>query len=371
MESKKSLYLKYRPVQLDDLVGQKNVVATLKQASANNEFSHAYLFSGDFGCGKTSTARILSSLLTCENVKDGKVCGECRACKTIHTGISLDVKELDGATSRGIDDIKALIDSAQWSPQELKRKVYIIDESHQLTKEATSALLKILEEPPSYLTFILCTTEIKKIIPTILSRCQRFNFGKISSKDISVRLKYIADNEKINIDEDAIYRISQLARGSMRDAVGYLEQIGTIAGDKSINKIHIQKYFGVSGRDGILNIIKAIVDENIPLVLDQVNDMIMASVNVKQIMFEISDIFRNIMVLKSNNGKETNNINKLIDLSDGEIEELNKISKSMKLSHLLKLAHLFSDVERKMDFNINDRWIMEATLINCIAVLRK
>ena len=366
MSDKQSLYLKYRPSQLNELVGQKHVVATLKQASINNEFAHAYLFSGNHGCGKTSSARILASLLTCENVKDGMVCGKCKACKTIHSGASLDVKELDGATSRGIDDIKMLIDGAQWSPQELKRKVYLIDECHQLTKEATSALLKILEEPPSYLVFILCTTEIKKMLPTILSRCQRFNFGKISTKDIASRLRYIADEEKINIEEDAIYRIAQLSRGGMRDAVGYLEQIGTVASDKLINKTHIQKYFGVSGRDGILNIVKSIIDGNIPMVLDQVNDMIMASVDVKQIMFEISDIFRDIMILKAYKGDT-----KQIDLPDTEIAELNKIGDLIKLSHLLKLAHLFSDVERKMGFNINDRWIMEATLINCIAVLRK
>jgi len=366
MESKKSLYLKYRPSQLEDLVGQKNIVATLKQASNNNEFSHAYLFSGNHGCGKTSSARILASLLNCSNVQGGKTCGECRACQTIPYGASLDVKELDGATTRGIDDIKVLIDGAQWSPQELKRKVYIIDEIHQLTKEASSALLKILEEPPPYLTFISCTTEIKKILPTILSRCQRFNFGKISSSDISSRLKYIAKNEEINIEDGAIHRIAQMARGSMRDAISYLEQIGTVAGDKTINQVHVQKYFGVSGRDGILNIVKSVVSGNIPIVLDQINDMIMASADTKQIMFEISDIFRDIMVLKAH--KEQGN---LVDLPDTEIEELNKIGDSMKLSQLLKLAHLFSDIERKMGFNINDRWIMEATLINCIAVLRK
>jgi len=348
------------------LVGQKPIVATLKQASINDEFSHAYLFSGNHGCGKTSSARILASLLTCENAKDGKVCGECRACKAIHIGASLDINELNGATNRGIDDIKALIDGAQWSPQELKRKVYIIDEAHQLTKEATSALLKILEEPPSYLTFILCTTEIKKILPTILSRCQRFNFGKIPSNEISSRLMYIAGLEKINIEEDASRRMSQLARGSMRDAISYLEQIGTVAGDKQINKGHVQKYFGVSGRDGIVNIIKSMVSGNIPMVLDQINDMVMSSVNIKEIMFEISDILRDIMVLKAHSGQKT-----LIDLSDVEIQELNKIGESIKLSQLLKLANLFSDIERKMDFNINDRWIMEATLINCIAVLRK
>ena len=228
MNERKSLYLKYRPIQLEDIVGQRHIVATLKQASVNKEFSHAYLFSGHHGSGKTTTARILSCLMECENIKDGKVCGTCRSCRTIHAGVCSDVKELDGATNRGIDNVKMLIDAAQWSPQEFKKKIYLIDEAHQLSKEAISALLKIMEEPPSYLAFILCTTEINKILPTILSRCQRFNFAKIGSKDIAQRLIFISKNESINIEDDAISIISKMARGSMRDAIGYLEQIAPV-----------------------------------------------------------------------------------------------------------------------------------------------
>lgn len=365
MSNKKSLYLKYRPVQLDDIVGQKNVIATLKQASLNGEFSHAYLFSGNHGCGKTSTARILASLMTCEKPEGIKVCGVCRACKMIHVGASLDVKELDGASNRGIDDVKSLIDAAQWSPQELKRKVYIIDEVHQLTKEAISALLKTLEEPPSHLTFILCTTDVNKILPTILSRCQRFNFTKILSKDIATRLSYIAKEEKINIDEDALILIAKIARGSMRDAISCLEQIFTVAGNKKITAVHIQKYFGLSDRLGIFSMVRAILDGNVALILDQANDMMMASVDTKQIMYEVSELFRNAMVLKAQNGSS-----KLIDLPDNEIQELKKISDSMNMSQLLKLSHLFADIDKKMSFNINERWIMEATLINCVASLR-
>ena len=368
MSNKKSLYLKYRPTQLEDIVGQRQVVSTLKQASLNKEFSHAYLFSGNHGCGKTSTARILSTLMTCENIKDGKTCGVCRACKTIGDGASLDVKELDGATSRGIDNIKSLIDAALWSPQELSRKIYILDECHQLTKEATSALLKILEEPPDYLTFILCTTEVNKILPTILSRCQRFNFTKISSKEIAERLSYIAKQENIVIDEDAVNIIAKISRGSMRDAISCLEQIGTVASNKipKINAQHIQKYFGITDRLGIINIVKAIIDNNISLILDQVNDFIMASADSKQVMFEVSEIFRDIMVLKVQNASS-----KIIDLPDSEIQELKKLGEPLKLSQLLKLAHLFSDIDKKISYNLNERWVMEATLINCVALLRK
>ena len=364
MDSK--LYLKYRPTQLDDFVGQRHVVATLSQASKSDVFAHAYLFAGERGCGKTSMARTLATLMTCENLQDTKVCGKCRPCKTIRTGASLDVQELDGATNRGIDDIKALIDGAQWSPQELSRKIYIIDEAHQLTKEATSALLKTLEEPPSYLTFILCTTEIRKILPTILSRCQRFNFKKLLAKEIADQLKYIAKKEGIDIEEKGIAILSKIARGSMRDAIGYLEQIGTVGINKKLTEDNIQKYFGTVDRSGILDIVKAIKGGNVSLVLDQVNDMIMASSDAKNIMYEISETFRNIMVLKVGSDRS----NKLVDLPDNEITDLNKIGSTMEISQLVKLAHLFSDIEKKMDFNINERWIMEATLIKCVASLR-
>jgi len=366
MSDKKSLYLKYRPVQLDDVVGQRNTVATLKQASLNNEFAHAYLFSGVHGTGKTSMARIVASLIECENAKDGKVCGTCRACKSIHAGVCLDVKELDGASNRGIDNAKALIEAAQWSPQELKKKIYIIDECHMQTKEAISALLKTLEEPPSYLTFILCTTDINKMLPTILSRCQRFNFTKILSKDISQRLMFIAKNENINIEENAVNIISKMARGSMRDAIGYLEQIGTVAVNKKITAPSVQRYFGVTDRLAVFNIIKSIVGGNVALIMDQVNDLMMASVDCKQILLEISDMFRNIMVIRAQEGGSKN-----VDLPDNEIQELKKIGESLSVSQLLKLAQLFGDIEKKISFNINERWITEATLINCVSVLRK
>jgi len=367
MANKKSLYLKFRPVQLNEIVGQKYVIQTLTQAAKRNQFAHAYLFSGNHGCGKTSTARIVATLMTCEAVSDGVVCGKCRACNTIHRGASMDVKELDGAANRGIDNIKTLIESAQWSPVELSRKIYIIDECHQLTKEATSALLKIIEEPPPYLTFILCTTDVHKILPTILSRCQRFNFGKISSKEIAQQLTFIAKEEGIFVEEAGIDLLAKISRGSMRDAIGVLEQIGTAANSKKISAASIQKYFGTSDRLGITNIVQSILEGRVALLMDQINDMVIASVEAKHIMFEVSEAFRNIMLLKIQNGQP----NSLVDLPDSEMDTLRTIGKNLKMSQLVRLAQLFSDVEKKMSFNINERWIMEATLINCIASLRK
>jgi len=361
-----SLYLKYRPFQLDDVVGHKHIVATLRRASEQNLFAHAYLFSGNRGCGKTTSARIAANLMTCENIQNGKLCGKCRACTTIHNGSSLDVRELDGAKNGKVEHIQELIDGAQWPPQELKRKVYIIDEAHQLTDKAISALLKIVEEPPPYLTFIFCTTEIKKILPTILSRCQRFNFNKISSKDIVERLSYIASNEHISIEPGALLLLSKLSRGSMRDAISYLEQIGTVAAGKNITEKASHQYFGSVDQSGILNIIKSIFNGNVSLLLDQINDLVITSADPKEIMFYISEMLRNIMLIKVQGDKSA-----LLDLSDNEISELSKIGEMVKLSQLLKMSSFFADIEKKIEFNINDRWVMETTLINCIASLRK
>jgi len=364
MDSK--LDLKYRPDQLEDLIGQKHIVATLKKASENNRFASAYLFSGERGCGKTSMSRIVATLMTCENVKDGKVCGECQACKSIKSGMSMDVKEVNGADKRKIEDARSLIENAYWSPQELKRKIITIDEAHMLTKEANNSLLKILEEPPSYLTFILCTTEIKKILPTIMSRCQRFNFRKISTDNIIQRLDHIAKKEGINIETEALLLIARFARGSMRDAVNALEQVGTIGINKRLTRENVRAYFGLVNRQGIMDIVKAIKSANIPLVMDQVNDLIMASADIKSIMEEISEIFRNIMLLKAYNNDEK----RLINLTDAEIQDIKLLANVIDMEQLTKLSDVFSNIDKKIEFNINERWVMEATLINCVAILR-
>jgi DNA polymerase III subunit gamma/tau len=364
--SKETLYLKYRPYQLDDVVGQKFTTSTLKQASIANKFAHAYLMCGNKGCGKTTSARILANLLTCTDVKDGRVCGKCRACQTIKDGVAMDVIELDGAANGTVENVQSLIDGANWSPTELSRKVYIIDECHQLTSRAISALLKIVEEPPEYLVFIFCTTEPKKIPSTILSRSQRFNFKKITSKDMVGRLDYIAKQEKIPITEAALFEISKISRGHMRDAIVALEQISTIAAGKEITDGHVQKYFGLSDRQGILQIISAMVDGNVSLVMDQVNDAIVASADIELFVYEITEAFRSIMILKAQNGQT-----KLIDLPEHEIKSLMKIGESIKMGQLDKLSRIFSTIKKELEFSINDRWVLESTLIHGIALLRK
>lgn len=731
--SKSTWYRKYRPNQLDELVGQKYNVQTLKQASINDRFVHCYIFSGSRGCGKTSTARILANLMTCINPKDGQVCGTCRACQTIRDEVAMDVIELDCASNGNVENIQNLIEAANWSPTELKKKVYIMDEClgrnarintengliriddivrnkkkinvwsynektkknelkpitgwfknsgkdvnkiafesygavyasdghllftpsgykkvkdinigdlvyrsgkiishdqeqliygsmlgdanvsknrilkgniktnprirfvhgwrqkdylfhkysmlkdfvstppkqsfhigfkncpkietwsfstkcssrflevynnfihngkktinidslkkldwmgiafwfcddgsvarnenksndgytvnfntqgfskkenqilkkwflsvglnasiyeqkknghnlywivldkessnfllekiyeyvpscmdfklngyigkskkyeykimdmnvdarseiflekviekkkvsfekvtydievkdnhnyfvsgtlvhncHMLTGKAVSALLKITEEPPDYLSFIFCTTEPKKILPTILSRSQRLNFKKIPSKDIANRLAYISKQENVKITEEALFEIAKLSRGCLRDAIVPLEQISTVAGNNEITGPIIQKYFGLPDRIGIFRIVKAMVEGDISLVMDQVNDMIVASADTESIAYEISEIFRSIMLLKSQNGNTS-----LIDLPEHEIDQIKKIGESVKMGQLDKLSHLFSTIRKELDYSINERWILESTLIHGTAILRK
>ena len=364
--AKNTLYLKHRPFQIDDVIGQSYVVSTLKQASIQNKFVHAYLFAGIRGSGKTTSGRILANMLTCTDIKDGVLCGKCPACLKIHSGSCSDFVELDGAKNGNVENIQELIESARWSPIELKKKIYLIDEIQQLSSRAISALLKIVEEPPEYVVFIFCTTDISKIPDTILSRSQRFIFNRISSKDIVYRLKYIAEKENITINEEALFGIAKMGRGSMRDAIVCLEQISTSAGQNKIDENVVYKYYGMADRRGIFNIVKSIVECNVSLLMDQINDLIICSSDVKGILYEISELFRNLMVLKAQKGNT-----RLIDLPDHEIQALINIGTSIKFNQLEKLSRAFGTIEKELDFSINKRWVLESTLLRCAAYLRQ
>jgi DNA polymerase III subunit gamma/tau len=222
---------KWRPMRFDDVTAQEHVTVTMKNAIVRNRIAHAYLFSGPSGVGKTTTARIFAKAINCQNVKDGEPCNECDVCKEITEGRSLDVIEIDGASNRGIDEIRDLRESVRYSPSRLKYKVYIIDEVHMLTKEAFNALLKTLEEPPAYAIFVLATTEPHKVIPTILTRCQRFDFKRIEIEKIIERLRTIAQKEQIAVDEESFVTIAKKGDGSMRDALSIFDQVAAFCGN--------------------------------------------------------------------------------------------------------------------------------------------
>ncbi len=217
-------------MRFDEVTAQEHVTVTMKNAIVQNRIAHAYLFSGPSGVGKTTTARILAKAINCPNVKEGEPCNECDVCREITEGRSLDVIEIDGASNRGIDEIRDLRESVRYTPSHLKYKVYIIDEVHMLTKEAFNALLKTLEEPPEYALFILATTEPHKVIPTILTRCQRFDFKRIEIGKIIDRLRFVAKEEKISVDEESFVTVAKKADGSMRDALSIFDQVAAFCG---------------------------------------------------------------------------------------------------------------------------------------------
>ena len=364
--SKNTFYLKYRPFQLDDMVGQFYTVSTFKQASINKRFVHSYLFGGIKGTGKTSIARIVANLINCENPVNGSLCGKCIACTKIHDGSAVDIVELDGAKNGNVEHIQALIDSARWSPSEFKKKIYIIDEAQQLTDRAISALLKIVEEPPEHVVFIFCTTDVDKIPGTILSRSQKYTFSRIAAKDMVSRLRYIAENESIKITDSALYAIAKIGRGSMRDSIGCLEQIYTASGNNSVDESAVYKYYGMADRKGVFEIVKSIVECNVSLLMDQVNDLMMSNADAKSILYEVSELFRSLMVMKAQKG-----VTKLIDLPDHEIQLLGTLGSSIKFSQLEKLSKAFSTIEKELEYSINKRWVMESTLLKCSAYLRQ
>lgn len=364
--SKNSLYLKYRPTQLDDIVGHQFHVETLRQASMKNKFAHAYLFAGVHGSGKTTTARILANLLTCENPSNGTTCGKCLACKTVPFGMAQDVIELDGASNGDVAHVQLLIEGAQWSPVHLNRKVYIIDECQQLSGKAISSLLKIVEEPPEHLVFIFCTTDPDKIPATILSRSQRFKFKHINLKDIANRLRYIADKEAIKVEDNALYAMAKIGRGCMRDSIVPLEQIATIQNNETITEAHVSKYFGIPDRQAIIGMVNAMLTSNVSLLMDQVNDMIVSSAEIKDIAFEISEIFRNIMVIKAQGGKH-----EIIELPDNEISQLKGFLEVVNIGQIIKLSRIFSTLKKEIEYSVNDRWVLESALIQGVAILRK
>ena len=239
-----ALYRKFRPMKFSEVVGQEHVEKTLKNQIKNGRIGHAYLFTGGRGSGKTSTAKILARAVNCLNVQDGEPCNECEICKSAISGSLVDITEMDAASNNGVDNIRDIREEVEFIPTSAKYRVYIIDEVHMLSTGAFNALLKTLEEPPAHVIFILCTTEPQKLPATIISRCQRFDFKKISIPNIMKRLKYICDESNIKIEESAQRLIAKLSEGAMRDAVSILDRCVS-DGDTEITEAKIRELSGV------------------------------------------------------------------------------------------------------------------------------
>lgn len=293
-----ALYRKWRPMRFDDIVGQKQVSDTLKTAVANGRTSHAYLFCGTRGTGKTSTAKIFSRAVNCESPIDGEPCNECPTCKGILDGSILDVYEMDAASNRGVENIREIRDEVIYTPVGCKYKVYIIDEVHMLTAEAFNALLKTLEEPPNHAIFILATTEPHKIPATILSRCQRFDFKRISVDDIAFRISKITSAEGINITTDAIETVAELGDGSMRDAISILDRC-SVYGSEELTSDRIADIMGVVGPSKLFEICDAVSENNAKLAVKLADDILREGKEAQNLIENLIDHYRILLACKT------------------------------------------------------------------------
>ena len=298
MSAYQALYRKYRPQTFDDVSGQMAVTQTLKTQLQTGHLSHAYLFTGSRGTGKTSCAKILAKAVNCENPQDGNPCNCCTACRTIDSGACMDVLEIDAASNNGVDNVRDLRDDAIYTPSQVKMRVYIIDEVHMLSISAFNALLKIIEEPPEHLLFILATTELHKVPATILSRCQRFSFRRISQEDIAARLQYVAYQENIDLDEGAARVLARLADGGMRDGLSLLDQCASATtGELTAERVY--GCLGIAGEQKCAELMAYIADHNSGKALELFNRLYAEGKDLGALLDELACLTRDLMVLQT------------------------------------------------------------------------
>ena len=307
---------KWRPQVFDDIIGQEHITTTLQNAIKQDRVAHAYILCGPRGIGKTTTARIFSKALNCEKGPKPHPCNKCASCKDITASRSVDVIEIDGASNRGIDEIRNLKESVKFLPQSGRFKIYIIDEVHMLTTEAFNALLKTLEEPPAHVKFIFATTAAYKVIPTILSRCQRFNFRRLSSQDIVKKLEQIAKSEHITIDEQVLFNIARQASGSMRDAESIMDQLATYCKNK-ITTEDANSMLGLIEQDMLHTFTRHIIDKDTASAIKFINAITDEGIDLNQFVLSLIEYFRNAMFIKE--GKD---LYPVIDLTEEEIKRI-------------------------------------------------
>ena len=346
-----ALYRKYRPQTFDDVVGQMSVTQTLKTQLQSGRLSHAYLFTGSRGTGKTSSAKILAKAVNCENPQDGNPCNRCKSCLAIDAGSCMDVLEIDAASNNGVDNVRDLRDDAIYSPSQVKMRVYIIDEVHMLSISAFNALLKIIEEPPEHLLFILATTELHKVPATILSRCQRFSFRRISQEDIAARLQYVAYEEKIELDDTAARVLARLADGGMRDGLSLLDQCASATtGELTADKVY--SCLGIAGIQECGKLMAHIADHNTGEALSLLNRFYAEGKDMGALLDELACLTRDFMVMQSAPKEAIGMLSGVA--TDEEVKKLSARFTSAELVRMLDLiqkttAGFIRSASRRMD----------------------
>jgi DNA polymerase III subunit gamma/tau len=350
---------KYRSANFDELVGQEHIAKTLKRAIETGRIAHAYLFCGTRGTGKTSTARILAKALNCHkfDAPTPTPCGKCDSCLAIARGDDIDVIEIDAASNTGVDNVREIIENAQYRPARSRFKVYIIDEVHMLSKSAFNALLKILEEPPGHVKFILATTEPEKVLPTILSRCQRYDFRNIPSKEIAAHLKEICKKEKISAADDALALVAKAGAGSMRDALSLLDRLLSL-GDKSLSAKDVEQILGLPRAQAIFELVDSLGSGDVKQTLERADTLISAGLSADALIAALSDHLRNLLIALTC-GQESG----LIDIPGLGDADLAAQASRFEAASLAQDIAILEELRRTMRQNQTGRAMLDATLV--------
>ena len=354
-----ALYRKWRPRDFDDVCGQEHITSILKNEIETGHINHAYLFCGSRGTGKTTCAKILAKAINCTDYKNGKVCGKCAACLNADSGSTTDIVEMDAASNNGVSNIRDIRDEVNYLPGELKYKVYIVDEVHMLSISAFNALLKTLEEPPSHVVFILATTELHKLPSTIVSRCQRFDFRRISSSVIADRLEYIAKNEGISLEREAAFALASIAQGGMRDAISLFELCANAANGEAVTEEIVEKLVGTGDREAVEKAVGAIADKDYSAIFEITSNIYMSSRDISVFWQALTGVYRDMLIIKT-----TQRANEYLDLSQNKFEKLKALADSFGTENIIYHIRLLEETYVTMQKgSANKKLLAECALV--------
>ncbi len=355
-----ALYRKYRPKSFEEVIGQEHITKTLQNQILNNQIGHAYLFTGTRGTGKTSVAKIFAKAVNCLNPVNGSCCGECENCKRLEQENDINIIELDAASNNKVDDIRQIRDKVKFMPVGAKYKVYIVDEVHMLSDSAFNALLKTLEEPPSYVIFILATTEVHKLPQTILSRCVRFDFRLVSVEELSKHLARIFDKEGIKYDEESLKIIASAGEGSVRDTLSIADSIASYA-QKDVTKEKTLSVLGTTDHDLIINFFDQIHEKDVGNVLSLIDKIEKEGKNLAVFSKDMSKHARNLLVCKS-----CENANEILNLTEDVYEMYKQQSAKFEEKDLIRYMQVFSSAESELRYTLSVRLLLETTCLTAM-----
>lgn len=353
----KALYRTWRPMSFDDVISQPHITETLQNQVRTGKTAHAYLFTGSRGTGKTTCARILAKAVNCPHAVNGNPCLQCDICKDADRGVLSDLVEIDAASNNSVEDIRDLREGTVYRPERCTYKIYIIDEVHMLSPSAWGALLKVMEEPPAYVKFILATTEMHKVPATILSRCQRFAFHRIRLEDIAARLRYIAEKEQIPLAEGADMQIARCADGGMRDAISLLDQCAAVS-DGAITPEAVAASAGVAGRESLFRILESVLQNQLSAALQEVDALYQCSKDMARLCEELTEQLRNMMLLRAGNVPED-----LLSCLPEELPRLQQMTNAVTMEQILRAISVLQDCRERMQRNPGKRTELELALI--------